>query len=66
MELSPEDIRKDKDSIIPKDFKITIFFEDFCDKCDSETTAIEDLCEKCSKQLGTEEIEDWKETRTIL
>jgi len=29
-ELSPEDIRKDKDSILPKDFGITIFFDDFC------------------------------------
>jgi hypothetical protein len=47
MELSPEDIRKDKGSILPKDFKITIFFDDFCSKCNPETTMIKDLCEEC-------------------
>lgn len=47
MELSPEDIRKDKDRILPKDFKITIFFDDFCKTCNSELTAIVDLCETC-------------------
>jgi hypothetical protein len=30
MELSPEDIRKDNGKILPDDFKIYIFFEDFC------------------------------------
>jgi hypothetical protein len=66
MELSPEDIRKDKGSIIPNDFKITIFFDDFCKKCHPETTEIEELCETCKQQLGPEEIEDWIKTREIL
>jgi len=44
MELSPEDIRKDKGKILPPDFKIYIKFEDFCQKCNSYTTEIEDLC----------------------
>lgn len=30
MELSPEDIRKDKGKIIPEKFIVYIFFEDFC------------------------------------
>jgi hypothetical protein len=66
LELSPEDIRKDKGSIIPNDFKITIFFDDFCDKCDPETTPIEALCGNCVNQLGSEEIDDWLQTRGIL
>ena len=33
MELSPEDIRKDKNKIIPEDFIVYIFFEDVCDLC---------------------------------
>lgn len=30
LELSPEDIRKDGGSIIPNNFKITLFFDNFC------------------------------------
>ena len=30
MELSPEDIRKDKNKIIPADFMVYIFFDDIC------------------------------------
>jgi len=30
MELSPEDIRKDKGKILPADFVVYIKFEDFC------------------------------------
>jgi len=33
MELSPEDIRKDNGKNLPKEFKIYIFFDDFCAKC---------------------------------
>jgi aspartate carbamoyltransferase catalytic subunit len=47
MNLSPEDIRKDKDKKIPGDFTLKIFFEDFCKTCSSYDTAIEDLCENC-------------------
>jgi phosphatidylinositol-3,4,5-trisphosphate 3-phosphatase/dual-specificity protein phosphatase PTEN len=41
MELSPEDIRKDKGKIIPNDFKIFIFFDNFCSKCSPDKTEIE-------------------------
>ena len=44
MELSPEDIRKDKNKVIPKDFIIYIHFEDFCNTCNPYETEIEDLC----------------------
>ena len=47
MQLSPEDIRKDKDKVLSPDFKIFIFFQNFCDVCDPYSTEIEDLCEKC-------------------
>ena len=30
MELSPEDIRKDKGKVIPRDFIVYIHFDDFC------------------------------------
>lgn len=66
LELSPEDIRKDKGSIIPNNFKIIIFFDDFCGTCNSETTEIADLCDRCKAQLGEEEIKDWTRTKEIL
>jgi len=56
MELSPEDIRKDNGKIIPNDFKIYIFFEDFCDVCNPYTTELANLCPKCVKELGPEVI----------
>jgi hypothetical protein len=66
MELSPEDIRKDKDRILPKDFKITIFFDDFCTVCNSEVTKIAELCETCQHTMGQTEINDWIRTTEIL
>jgi hypothetical protein len=66
MELSPEDIRKDKGKILPPDFKIYIFFDNFCDICRPETTEIEDLCEECKKELGPGIIKEWKEVRDII
>lgn len=53
-ELSPEDIRKDKDKKIPKDFKLRLYFTDFCDTCSSYDTEIKDLCEKCKEEIGEE------------
>jgi len=44
MELSPEDIRKDKNKVIPEDFMIYIHFENICDVCNPYETEIEDLC----------------------
>ena len=52
MELSPEDIRKDKGKIIPDDFIVYIFFEDFCNRCSPFDTEIHDLCEKCTNEIG--------------
>lgn len=37
MELSPEDIRKDKDKKIPKNFRMRIYFKDFCKRCTPRT-----------------------------
>lgn len=47
MELSPEDIRKDKGKVLPNDFKVYIFFDDFCDKCCPLNTEMKDLCDMC-------------------
>jgi len=52
MDLSPEDIRKDKGKILPNDFKMYIIFSDFCSKCNPYTTEIVDLCEICKNELG--------------
>lgn len=57
MQLSPEDIRKDKGKILPKEFLIYIFFDDFCFDCNHYTTEIADLCPKCVKELGPEIID---------
>jgi hypothetical protein len=45
--------------VLPHDFKIIIFFDDFCDICKSESTEIENLCLTCKEQLGEGEIKDW-------
>ena len=45
MELSPEDIRKDNGKVIPNNFIVYIFFEDFCQTCNPYTTEIIDLCD---------------------
>jgi hypothetical protein len=47
MELSPEDVRKDKGKIIPNDFVIYLQFEDFCQDCNPHKTEIADLCPAC-------------------
>ena len=65
MQLSPEDIRKDKDKILPKDFKIYIFFEDFCQKCNPHKTEIADICAKCKNELGPQIIQQWTEVKKI-
>ena len=52
--MSPEDIRKDKGKILDKDFKIYIFFDDYCFDCNPHRTEIVDLCAKCKKELGPE------------
>ena len=45
MELSPEDIRKDNGKVVPTNFIVYIFFEDFCQTCNPYTTEIIDLCD---------------------
>mgnify|MGYP006978346307 FL=1 len=54
MELSPEDIRKDGGKILPQDFRIYIFFDDFCTVCNPYETELEDLCEMCKNEIGPE------------
>jgi hypothetical protein len=60
MHLSPEDIRKDKGKLLPHDFVIYIFFEDFCKICKPDTTEIEDLCAMCKKEMGEELLNEWR------
>lgn len=64
MELSPEDIRKDKKTL-SNDFKVYIFFDDFCDKCSPYKTEIADLCENCKNELGPEILKSWTEVKEI-
>jgi len=59
MELSPEDVRKDKGKIIPNDFVIYLQIEDFCTICNPHKTEIEDLCLKCQDELGQDIINSW-------
>jgi hypothetical protein len=54
MQLSPEDIRKDKGKVLDRDFKIYIFFDDFCFDCNPHRTEIKDLCPRCKQELGPE------------
>ncbi len=65
MELSPEDIRKDKGKIIPNDFVIYFWFEDFCTTCNPYTTEIDDLCSRCHFEIGTEIVNQWKSVKNI-
>ena len=65
MELSPEDIRKDKGKVLPNDFQMYIIFRDFCNKCNPYTTEIVDLCDLCKTELGPEIIKEWLEVKEI-
>ena len=47
MELSPEDIRKDKNKVIPAEFIVYITFEDVYTDSDPYETEIEDLSPQC-------------------
>ena len=60
MELSPEDIRKDKNRVIPENFIVYIHFEDFCNSCNPYETEIEDLCQRCRTEIGEETIQEWQ------
>lgn len=52
MELSPEDIRKDKDKKLARDFKLKLYFRDFCKQCNSISTPIDNLCGACIAEMG--------------
>jgi hypothetical protein len=66
MELSPEDIRKDKGKIVPHNFIIYIFFEDFCNTCNPYKTEIADLCDACKNEIGEQTISEWLDVKRIL
>ena len=66
MELSPEDIRKDKGKVIPNNFIVYIFFEDFCTTCSPYSTEIIDLCDKCKHEIGEKTIKEWLEVKEIF
>ena len=38
---------------------IYIFFEDYCTKCDPETTRVLDLCEDCMDQMDMGVLKEW-------
>jgi hypothetical protein len=66
MELSPEDIRKDKNKVIPEDLIVYIHFEDFCDVCNPYETEIEDLCQNCVEEIGQETLNEWRSAKQIM
>ena len=66
MELSPEDIRKDKNRVIPQDFIIYIHFEDFCTVCNPYETEIEDLCQSCINEIGEATLEEWRLVKQVM
>ena len=66
MELSPEDIRKDKNKIIPEDFIVYIHFEDFCTVCSPYQTEIEDLCDACKAEIGEETLAEWRYVKQVM
>ena len=66
MELSPEDIRKDKNKIIPKDFIVYIHFDDFCTVCNPYETEIEDLCERCVNEIGEATLDEWRLVKNVM
>ena len=66
MELSPEDIRKDKNKIIPADFIIYIHFEDFCTECNPYETEIEDLCQMCKTEIGEDTLNEWRLVKQVM
>ena len=66
MELSPEDIRKDNNKIVPEDFIVYIHLEDFCNVCDPYETEIEDLCNECKQVIGEFTLNEWREVKQIF
>lgn len=66
MELSPEDIRKDKNKIIPQDFIIYIHFEDICKTCNPYETEIEDLCDSCKFEIGEATLNEWRLVKQVM
>ena len=60
MELSPEDIRKDKGKHISPDFIVYIHFEDFCQTCSPYFTEIDDLCLECKNVIGEQSLNQWR------
>jgi len=60
MELSPEDIRKDKDKKIAKDFRVRLYFKDFCKICDPSKTRIINLCGSCKTEMGQGTLDQWQ------
>ena len=66
MELSPEDIRKDKNKVIPEDFIVYIHFEDYCNVCNPYETEIDDLCTQCKAVIGEATLNEWRTVKEIL
>ena len=66
MELSPEDIRKDKGKVIPNNFIVYIFFEDFCSTCNPYVTEIVDLCDACKQEIGESTLKEWLHVKKIF
>lgn len=65
-ELSPEDIRKDKEKKIKNSFRLKLYFKDFCKKCSPTETEIENLCPACIAEMGPLTLNQWKGVTQIM
>ena len=66
MELSPEDIRKDKNKVIPAEFLVYITFEDVFTDSNPYETEIEDLSPHCQETIGEETLNEWRTAKDII
>ena len=66
MELSPEDIRKDKNKVIPAEFLVYLTFEDVFIDSNPYETEIEDLSPQCQETIGEATLNEWRTAKEII
>lgn len=68
MELSPEDIRKDKGKVLSPDFTVYLWFEDYCTNGCSRLRTLDTskLCTVCKPLIGEDVIQQFESMRKVL
>jgi len=54
-----------KDPRISPQFKIKLYFKNFCNKCDAGKP-LDELCKRCITNMGVEEVKTWRDIKNIL